>query len=408
MHVVYPCCAGLDVHKTTVVACLHDVRGGRVHRETRTFGTTTDALLALADWLTEVGCTHVAMESTGVYWKPVHAVLEGSCGVVLVNAQHLKAVPGRKTDVKDAEWLAELLQHGLVRGSFVPPRPQRDLRELTRHRATLVRERSRVVNRLQKLLEDANLKLGDVLSDVLGQSGRAMLRALAAGETDPHRLAALAHPRVQASTAALVAALTGHVRPVHRFLFQEHLDHVEQVDAAITRVSAAIAEALRPFVSTVELLSSIPGIRRRTAEVLLAEIGTTVDRFATAGRLASWAGMCPGQNESAGKRRSGRTRKGSPWLRQALTEAAHGAALKRGSYLRAQFRRLAARRGTKRAYVALGHTLLVIVFHMLRTGQPYQDLGPDHFDRRDQRAIERNLVRRLERLGYNVSLTPAA
>jgi transposase len=405
---MYECCCGLDVHKKSVTACL--LKGSGQHRkhEVRTFGTTTRELLLLADWLLSEGCSHVAMESTGVYWKPVFQVLEESCAIVLANAQHLKHVPGRKTDVKDAFWIADLLQHGLLRGSFVPPQGQRDVRELTRYRTSLVRERARVANRLQKVLEDAQIKLGDVLTDVLGASGRAMLTAMAEGETDPERLAAMARGRLREKHAALVEALRGRVRAPHRFLLREQLTHVHELDAAIERVTVEVEKLLRPFETALALLDTIPGIDRRNAQVLLAEVGADMARFPSSGHLASWAGLCPGQNESAGKRRTGKTRKGSPWLRHALIQAAHGASHTKHTYLAAQYRRVVARRGKKRALVAVAHTILVISYYVLARCEPYRELGITYFDDRDRTGVSRRLTRRLERLGYRVILQPAA
>ena len=408
MDVLYPCCCGIDVHKANVVACIRDARGPRVQETTRTFGTMTDALLGLADWVQACGCTHVAMESTGVYWKPVYAVLEGVCAVLLVNAQHLKTVPGRKTDVKDAAWIAELLQHGLLRGSFVPPREQRDVRELTRYRATLVAERARLTNRIQKVLEDAQIKLGDVATDVVGVSGRAMLHALSDGVDDPQALADLAQGRLREKRQALVHALTGRVRPVHRFLLREQLAHWTALETAIDHVSGEIARCLHPFAQMIELLDTIPGVSRRTAEIILAEIGTDVARFGSAPRLAAWAGVCPGHDQSAGRQRRGRARRGNPWLRRALLEAALGASKSKRTYLHAQFRRLAARRGRNRAALAVAHTLVVISFHILAKHEPYRELGVQHFDARDALRVQRQLVHRLERLGYRVSLERAA
>ena len=375
MDVIYERCCGLDIHKRTVVACLIvPAPGGPPRKEVRTFGTMTEDILALGDWLAAAGCRHVAMESTGVLWKPLYNLLEGAFELRLANARHIKAVPGRKTDVRDCEWIADLLRHGLLPASFVPDRPQRELRELTRYRTTLVRERTAEVNRLQKTLEGANIKLAAVASDVVGVSGRQMLAALVAGTTDAAALA-----------------------------------HLDFLDDAVARVSAEIAARLRPCAAVLERLDTIPGVGRRTAEVLVAELGTDMRRFRTARHLASWAGMCPGNHESAGKRKSGRTRKGSPWLRVALTEAAHAAArTKRDTYLKAQYRRLAARRGKQRAIVAVGHTLLVIVYHLLTDGTPYRDLGGRYFDDRDRRALERRLVHRLQGLGYRVSLEPTA
>jgi transposase len=363
MEVVYPRCCGLDIHKRTVVAC-RIVSGpdARPQKEVRTFGTMTDDLLALADWLDEAGVTHAALEATGVYWQPLWNLLEDRFALLLVNAYHVRQVPGRKTDVKDAEWLADLLRHGLLRASFVPPRPQRELRELTRYRTSLVRERSREANRIQKTLEGANLKLGDVASNVLGVSGQAILRALVAGTTDPGALADLARGRLRDKRAALERALCGGVGPHQRFLLGEQLRHLAALDDSIARVSAEIAARVRPMAAALEALDTIPGVARRTAEALVAEVGTDLARFPSAAHLASWAGLCPGNHQSAGKRQSGRTRKANPWLRAALTEAAQGAGRTKQTYLGAPYRRLAARRGAKRASVAVGHSTLVIAY----------------------------------------------
>ena len=405
MDVVYPRCCGLDLHKRTVVACLltPGPRGKPV-KEVRTFGTMTDDLLALADWLLAAGCTHVVMESTGVLWKPVFNLLEGSFELLLVNAHHVKAVPGRKTDVKDCEWLAELLRHGLLRPSFVPDRPQRELRELTRYRTTLVQERSAEVTRLQKTLEGANIKLGAVASNVAGRSAREMIEGLLADTPDPARLADLARGRLREKLPALERALTGRVGPHQRFLLAQQLAHIDYLDAAIERVSAEIAERLRPFDETLTRLATIPGVGRRIAEIVAAELGLDVARFPTAGHLAAWAGLAPGNHESAGKRLSGTTRKGSPALRTALVEAAQAAARTKDTYLGAQYRRLAARRGQKRAVVAVAHTILVIIYHLLRDGTTYRELGAGYFDQRDRTAIEHRLVRRLEALGNDVTV----
>jgi transposase len=399
----------LDMHKRTVVACLIvPGAGGTPTKEVRTFGTMTDDLLRLADWLLAAGCTHVAMESTGVYWKPVWNLLEEEFELLLVNARHVKAVPGRKTDAKDCEWLADLLRHGLLRASFVPHRPQRELRELTRYRTSLIQERSAEVNRLQKTLEGANIKLGAVATDIMGLSSRQMLAALAGGETDAAVMAQLAQGRLRDKLPELERALAGRVGPHQRFLLARQLAHIDFLDAAIADVSAEIAQRLQPCVDALERLATIPGIGRRTAEVLVAEIGTDMSRFPTGAHLASWAGMCPGNDESAGKRRSGKTRKGSPWLRSALIEAARAAGRSKGTYLAAQYHRLAARRGTKRGAVAVGHTILLIVHRLLSEGDVYRDLGDRSFDERDRHAVEHRLVARLEGLGYRVALEPAA
>jgi transposase len=410
MDVLYERCCGLDVHKKTVVACLVTPGArGQPHREVRTFGTMTDELLALADWLTAAGCTHVALESTGVLWKPLYNLLEDNFTLVLVNAHHVKQVPGRKTDVRDCEWLADLLRHGLLKASFVPDRPQRELRELTRYRTAKVRERSREVQRLQKTLEGANIKLAAVASSVVGKSARAMLAALVAAEpgtTNPATLAALAEGALRSKRRELARALMGSFGAHQQFLVAEHLAQLDHLDETIDRLSSEIAERLRPFESALGQLEAIPGVGRRTAEGLLAEVGPTVGRFPTAGHLASWAGLCPGNHESAGKRLGGRTRKGNAWLRTALVEAAHAAARSKRSYLAAQYRRLAARRGGKRAAVAVAHTILVTAYYLLKQGTVYQDLGPTYFDDRDREHVERRLVRRLEALGNTVTLTP--
>lgn len=412
MEILYKSCCGLDVHKKMIVACLRRTdEAGKVGKQVRTFGTTTSELLSLSDWLVEAGCTHVAMEATGVYWKPVYNILEGQMELLVVNAQHIKAVPGRKTDVKDAEWIAELLQHGLLKASFIPPQSQRDLRDLTRYRTTLVRERARIVNRLQKVLEDANLKLAGVATDVMGVSGRAMLEALLAGQTDTGQLAELAKGRLRKKIPQLKEALTGRVREHHRFMLSEQLSHIDYLDEAIERLNAEIGERLRPFEPEIQLLDTLPGVNRQTAEELIAEIGTDMSRFPDGHHLASWAGMCPGHNESGGKRKSGKTRKGNRWLRSTLVEAAHGAAHTKDTYLASQYHRLVGRRGKKRALVAVGHSLLVISHYVLKRRQAYYDLGSNYFEELHRQRMERNLVKRLENLGYKVTLealSPAA
>lgn len=409
MEILYPRCCGLDVHKRTVVACVL-VTGpeGTVQQEVRTFATMTDELLALADWLTVKGVSHVAMESTGVYWKPVYNVLEGNFILLLVNAQHIKAVPGRKTDVKDSVWIADLLRHGLLRGSFVPDQGHRELRELTRYRTALVRERASEINRLQKVLEGANIKLAAVASDVLGVSGRQMLEELVEGKADPVALAQLAKGKLREKIPLLERALAGRFGAHHRFLVAQQLAHIDYLDETIGHVSTEVAERMRPLLSLIEWLDAIPGVASRTAEIILAEIGTDMARFPTAGHLASWAGMAPGNHESAGKRRSGKTRKGAPWLRAVLVEAGHAAGRTRDSYLGAQYRRLAARRGKKRAALAVGHSILVIIYHMLSRGCAYEDLGARYFDTLNPEKTKDRLVRRLERLGYTVAVTSAA
>jgi transposase len=407
MQALYRCCAGLDVHKDTVVACMRRLdEQGRAHEEVRTFGTMTGMLLALADWLLEAGVTHAAMESTGVYWKPIYHVLEGQFELLLVNAQHIKQVPGRKTDVKDCAWIAQLLQHGLLKSSLVPPPFQRELRDLTRQRTQLVGEQSRVAQRIQKVLEDANIKLASVATDVMGMSGRDMLRALIAGTTDPKELAKLARGRLKAKMESLRQALFGRVTDHHRFMLRMHLEHYEQLEVMQGEFTRRIEEKLAPFALEVELLKTIPGIAERTAEVLLAEIGPDLTPFPTADHLASWAGMCPGNNESAGKRRSGRTRKGNQWLRSALVQMAWAASRTKNTYLSAQFGRLSVRRGRKRALIAVAHSMLVIIYHVLTRRTPYQDLGANYLDQLAPERLTQRLVKRLERLGHKVTLQP--
>jgi transposase len=400
MQVMYERCAGLDVHKKTAVACVLTPEG----QEIRTFGTMTAELLALADWLLACGCTHVAIESTGDYWKPVFNILEGTCEVVLVNAQHVKAVPGRKTDVKDAAWLAELLQHGLLRASFIPPVAQRELRDLTRYRSTFIRERVTLINRVQKLLEDANIKLASVASDIMGVSGRAMLAALLAGYTDPQALADLAKGRLRTKRELLAQALDGRVKPHHRFVLTELWCQIDGLDETIARFDAQIQAVYGPFEEAVGLLDTIPGVARHTAEMLVAEIGTDMSRFPSADHLAAWAGVAPGHHESAGKRTSGKTRKGHRFLRTTLVQAAHAAARTKQTYLRAQYRRLASRRGKKRAVLAVAHSILVIAYYMLQRKEPYREAGADFFDRLQPEDTARRLVKRLEHLGYHVTL----
>ncbi len=407
MDILYRCCAGLDVHKKTVVACVLRIdAAGKVHQAVRTFGTMTCHLLALLDWLVEQGVEQVAMESTGVYWKPVFNILESRLAVMLVNAQQIKQVPGRKTDVKDSAWIAQLLQHGLLRASFVPPPPVRELRDLTRQRAQLVAEKATAANRIQKVLEDANIKLASVATDVLGVLGRDMLEALIAGEDDAMKLADKARRRLRNKIPELQTALQGRVTAHHRFQLRLLLDHVTHLEELIARLGLRIEEVLAPFAEAAERLTTIPGVDQRTAETVIAEIGTDMNQFLTAGHLASWAGMCPGNNESAGKRKSGRTTKGSRSLRQVLTQAAWAASHTKDTYLAAQFRRLAARRGKKRALVALGHTLLVIVHHLLKQDVTYRELGGNFLERLEPERLTRQLVQRLEKLGHKVTLVP--
>ena len=390
---VYTRCCGLDVHKKTVVACLiTSTEGPEPVKEIRTFRTMTTDLLALADWCQQPGCTHVAMESTGVYWRPVYNLLEGQGDLLVVHAQPIKAVPGRKTDVKDAAWIAELLRHGLLRGSFIPSKPQPQWRELTRYRSTLVQDHARALNRLQPVLEDANLKLASVVTDIYGVSARAMLAAILAGQRDVETLAGLARGRLRAKRDPLKEALEGRVTAHQSFLLTEHLSALEYLDEAMTRVSVEIDQRLTAEQAALVLLDTIPGVGQQTAEVLLAESGTDRSRFPSAKHLASWAGMCPGNHESRGKRLSGKTRTGSRWLRQSLVAIAHVASKTKNTYLAAQYRRIAARRGKKRAWIAVGPTRLTIVYMILTRKQPYQDLGAAYFAQREQHRVERRLV----------------
>ncbi len=406
MRVMYERCCGMDVHSKTVVACLRTPGERERRSEIRTFGTTTKELLALSAWLTEEGCSHIAMESTGVYWKPVYNVLEGTAEILLVNAQHIKAVPGRKTDVKDCEWIAQLLEHGLLRASFVPPQPIRELRELTRYRKTLIEERARQSNRLLKVLESANIKLGNVATQVLGLSSRRMVKALIAGERDAKALAELAMGRLRNKQEALEAALVGRVTDHHAFLLQQILSHVEFLDQAISDCDRRIEEHMRPFSTEIEQLCSITGVARRSAECILAEIGVDMKQFPNADHLSSWACVCPGNNESAGKRRGGKTRRGSRWLRSILIQCARAAATTKGTYLAAQYARIARRRGSKKAALAVAHSILVAIYHMLHDGTFYDDLGPAHFDQLATQRLTRYHLRRLQELGHKVTLEP--
>ena len=409
LDVVYERCCGLDLHKRSVTACrLTPGAAGQPVQETRTFATMTADLLALGDWLEAGGVTHVAMESTGVYWKPLWNLFEERFTLLLVNAAHVKVVPGRKRDVGDAEWLANLLQHGLLSSSFVPERPARELRELTRYRSSVVRQRTAEVNRLQKTLEGANLKLASVVSDVTGVSARAMLTELVAGQEDASVLADLAVGQLRRKLPELAQALTGRMSAHQRFLLSQHLAHIDFLDAQIEQLSVEIAERLRPFAAELEILDSIPGIGRWSAEVILAEIGTDMRRFPTAGHLASWAGMCPGHDESAGKRRSGKTRKGSPWLRVTLTEAAYAAGRGKGTYLSARYHRLIGRKGKKKTAIAVGRQILELCHHLLSTGQFYDNERARTALTLTPLTPEQRLVRQLEKLGHRVILDPAA
>jgi transposase len=401
MEVVNTHCAGLDVHKKTVLACIITPE----FKAVRTFSTMTSGLLELADWLGESQVTQVAMESTGVFWKPVYNLLEGlDFTLLVVNAKHIKAVPGRKSDVKDAEWLADLLRHGLLQGSYIPDRSQRELRELVRYRRNLIRQRAQVVNRMQQVLEGANIKLSSVATDITGASGRAMLQALAEGDDDPQHLAALAKGRLRHKGLELVQALKGMMGPHQRMLLQSQLRHLDFLAQEITQLDQEVEQRMGPFEAAIQAADAVPGIGLRAAEEILAELGTDMSRFPTEGHLASWAKVCPGNNESAGKRKSGHTGHGNPWLRSALIEAAWSAARTKRSYLSAQYHRLAARRGAKRAILAVAHSILVIIYHLLRDGTTYRDLGGNYFDERNRQATVRRAARRIEALGYKVTL----
>lgn len=409
MDVTVERCAGLDVHKATVTACLRVPGPGRERAQViQTFGTTTTALLALRDWLTAHQVTDVAMESTGVYWKPVYYVLEDACRLLLVNAAHMANVPGRKTDVQDCAWIAQLLECGLLRGSFVPPPAIRELRDLTRYRKALIQDRTREANRLHKLLEDAGLKLASVATDVLGVSGRAMLTALVAGTTDPAVLADLARGRLRAKLPALRQALTGHFRSHHAFLLTHLLAHLDYLDELLGTLSQEIEAHLVPFAAEAARLQTIPGVKQRTAEALVAEIGVDMTRFPTAGHLASWAGLCPGNNQTAGKRRRGRARKGDPWLKGTLVEASLAAIRVKGSRFGALYRRICRRAGHNVAIVAVAHAVLEIAWYLLMQGTTYHELGADYLDRHDKRRTTDHYVRLLEKLGHRVTLEPAA
>ena len=399
-------CAGLDVHKDTVVACVR-TPGAKGERqvEVREFGTKTGEVLALRDWLVDQGVTLVGMEATGVYWKPIYYVLEDAVECWLLNARHLRNVPGRKTDIQDAVWIAQLVEHGLVKPSFVPPKPIRELRNLTRYRKAEIEERTRETQRLDKILQDAGIKLSSVASDIRGVSGKTILAALVAGETDGQRLAELAKGQLRKKLPDLEAALQGRFSRHHAFIVGEILAKLDYMDELIDRLSDEVEQAIAPFAQQVQLLDTIPGVDQRMAEALVAEIGVDMSRFGSAARLASWAGVCPGQHESAGKSRSGKTRKGSKWLRSHLTQAAHAAARSKGNYLAAQFARLRGRRGGSKASLAVAHSILVIAYHILERLEPYQDLGDDWFIRRNSpERHARQLVNQLARLGYHVEL----
>ena len=409
MEVLHAHCAGLDVHKESVVACVRHMANSKVTTVVKTFKTTTQELMALSNWLSAEGATHIAMEATGVYWKPVwHILSDGEFELILANAAHVKNVPGRKTDVNDATWLADLMAHGLIRASFVPDEPTQQMRDLLRTRKQMVRERSSHVQRIQKTLEDANIKLDSVVTDILGLSGRRIVEALIAGQTMPQALASLAHRRIHASADELEAALRGRVTRHHRFLLKLHLDQIDALDAALARIDEEVSANVEPFRTAVEMLSTIPGISTLSAEVIVAEIGIDMSHFETAGHLISWAGLCPKNDESAGKRRSNRMKKGAPWLKTTLIQCAWAASRKKNSYLQAQYLRTRSRRGAKKAVGAVAASMLTAAYHMLKDGTLYQDLGADHFDNRAKGKHVLRLVNRLQNLGFDVQITPLA
>lgn len=423
MDVLNESCAGLDVHKKMVMACVRHLHGRRQHKETRQFGTMTADLLELADWLESHGVTHVAMESTGVFWKPIYNLLEGRFELLLCNARHIKQVPGRKTDMSDAEWISQLLQCGLLKGSFIPPRQIRDLRDMTRHRAQLVDEKTRVANRIQKVLEDANIKLASVASDVLGASGRHMLQSIIDGQLDPSCLAQLARRRLRSKIPQLKLALQGGVTEHHRFMLKTLFTHLEFLEEQIEAMGERIEESMRredellsekvpppiPFAEALRLLDEIPGINARSAQNVLAEIGRTMSQFPSAKHLSSWTGICPGNNETGGHRKNQKTTSGNRWLRRALTQCAWAAAHTKNTYFSSLYRRLAARRGKKRAIIAVAHALLQVIYHVLDRRLMYEDLGSDYFDHVDAQRKARYHVKRLESLGYAVTIqSPAA
>lgn len=407
MEVLYPRCAGLDVHAGSVTACVRIAADAKVTYEHRTVRTTTRGLLELAEWLTTHSCTHVAMEATGVYWKPVWHVLEEHFTLILANAMHIRNVPGRKSDMNDATWIADLLAHGLIRSSFVPPAPIQELRDLTRTRRQLVHEVARHVLRIQKTLEDANLKLTQVMSDIVGVSGRAILNALIAGETDPNRLADLTRRRLKATRADLLDALDGRVTEHHRFMIKLHLTQIDTLETAVAAIEARIGDGLGPFRAAVSLLTTMPGLNDTTSRVVIAEIGTDMTRFPSVGHLISWAGFCPRLDESAGRRRSTRTRQSAPWLKPTLINAAWAATRKKDSYLRAQFLRIKSRRGARKAILAVASSMLTAAYFMLRDGVEYHDLGPRYFTDRHKEHLTKRLLQRLRDLGVAVEVKAA-
>ncbi len=405
MQELYERCGGIDVHKDTVAVCIRIPGPGDCkHQEMRIFGTTTAELLALRDWLVSQRITHVAMESTGVYWKPVYHILEEDVGIVLVNAAHVKNVPGHKTDIKDCAWLAKLMEAGLLKGSFVPPRPMRDLRDLTRFRKQLINDRTREVNRLHQVLQDSGIKLSSVATDVMGVSGRAMIEALISGTSDPEVLAELAKGRLRKKIPALQKALLGKFRHHHAFLTSQILGLIDAIEATLADITERISQLMLPFEQSVKMLIGIPGVERKVVEDILAEITTDMSSWPTDRHIASWSALCPGNNESAGKRKSGKTRKGNKWLRAALIQAARAAVRDKDSYFAAQYRHIVVRRGDAKAIVAVAHSILITIYHMLKNGTCYEDLGADYFTKRNTEAAKRRAIRELARLGFVVDL----
>ena len=409
MELLHPHCAGLDLHKETVVACVRHMADGKVTTDVKSFQTTTHELMELSDWLSSQGVTHIAMEATGVYWKPVwHILSDGEFALILANAAHVRNVPGRKTDVNDAVWLADLMAHGLIRASFVPDEPTQQMRDLLRTRKQFVRERSSHTQRIQKTLEDANIKLDSVITDIVGLSGRRMIEALIGGETDPEALAALAHGRIRATKAELEAALRGRVTAHHRFMLRIHLNHLDALNTTIADIDKEVDANVEPFRVAIEMLTTIPGVSSLAAEVMVSEIGIDMSRFKTEGHLISWAGLCPKNDESAGKRRSNRMKKGAPWLKTTLIQCAWAASRTKASYLQAQYLRIRSRRGPKKAIGAVAASILTAAYHMLKDGTLYQDLGASHFDHRDKGKQALRLVNRLQSLGFTVQITSMA
>jgi len=409
MELLHPHCAGLDLHKETVVACVRHMADGKVTTDVKSFQTTTHELMELSDWLSSQGVTHIAMEATGVYWKPVwHILSDGEFALILANAAHVRNVPGRKTDVNDAVWLADLMAHGLIRASFVPDEPTQQMRDLLRTRKQFVRERSSHTQRIQKTLEDANIKLDSVITDIVGLSGRRMIEALIGGETDPEALAALAHGRIRATKAELEAALRGRVTAHHRFMLRIHLNHLDALNTTIADIDKEVDGNVEPFRVAIEMLTTIPGVSSLAAEVMVSEIGIDMSRFKTEGHLISWAGLCPKNDESAGKRRSNRMKKGAPWLKTTLIQCAWAASRTKASYLQAQYLRIRSRRGPKKAIGAVAASILTAAYHMLKDGTLYQDLGASHFDHRDKGKQALRLVNRLQSLGFTVQITSMA